>query len=333
MDEWDPQTGQEMVSLVTKFQQTKLEDPKMNVTDWLTDLSWQRAKLKRLKYDINDTFYMTHVMANLPMEYTETVSSMQIELRKNNLDLKEMRTRLKDKYSQMKMLNGWSEDEIALAAVFKPFDKKNNFTKKFKGMCRSCGKVGHKSPDCWEKEENKGKRPHNYKSGNSNGSNSGGIQNNHNGGRFSGKCHKCGKTGHKSFQCRSSGNDEQANNAGEIQEHVMMVEVASSIDWPATLEGMTHTLPLILHTCKYVKFTSDDDSEESYTCEYDTYKSEIDYISADGKDIPKCVEKTKEKYSDSSDTEDSPDETDDQDLSMDEDTSMEPYDGEWMSTS
>ena len=41
VDEWDPQTGQEMVSLVTKFQQTKLEDPKMNVTDWLTDLSWQ----------------------------------------------------------------------------------------------------------------------------------------------------------------------------------------------------------------------------------------------------------------------------------------------------
>ena len=38
--------------------------------------SWQRVKLKRLKYDINDTFYMTHVMANLPIEYTETVSSM-----------------------------------------------------------------------------------------------------------------------------------------------------------------------------------------------------------------------------------------------------------------
>ena len=82
VDEWDPQMGQEMVSLVTKFQQTKLEDPKMNVTDWLTDLSWQRAKLKRLKYTINDTFYMMHELANLPIQYTETVSSMQIELRK-----------------------------------------------------------------------------------------------------------------------------------------------------------------------------------------------------------------------------------------------------------
>ena len=132
-----------------------------------------------------------------------------------------MRTRLKEKYSQMKMLHGWSEDEIALAAVFKPFEKKNNFTKQFKGMCRSCGKVGHKAPDCWEKEEYKSKRPNSYNSGNSNGGNSGGnhnSNNNHNVGRFSGKCLKCGKMGHKSFQCRSSGNEEQANNARKIEE-------------------------------------------------------------------------------------------------------------------
>ena len=37
------------------------------------------------------------------------------------------------------------------------------FVKQFKGKCRNCGKQGHKSTDCWENENNKHKRPNNYK--------------------------------------------------------------------------------------------------------------------------------------------------------------------------
>ena len=44
----------------------------------------------------------------------------------------------------MKMRHGWSKEKIALAAEFKPFEKKYNFTKTFKGMCQSCGKVGQR---------------------------------------------------------------------------------------------------------------------------------------------------------------------------------------------
>ena len=38
------------------------------------------------------------------------------------------------------------------------------FTKKFKGDCKQCGKKGHKSSDCWEKDANKSRRPNNWKS-------------------------------------------------------------------------------------------------------------------------------------------------------------------------
>ena len=37
---------------------------------------------------------------------------------------------------------------------------------KFNGKCSNCGKVGHKVADCWEKEENKHKRPTGYKTAN-----------------------------------------------------------------------------------------------------------------------------------------------------------------------
>ena len=33
-----------------------------------------------------------------------------------------------------------------------------------KGKCSTCGKQGHKASDFWEKEENAGKRPKNWKS-------------------------------------------------------------------------------------------------------------------------------------------------------------------------
>jgi hypothetical protein len=37
---------------------------------------------------------------------------------------------------------------------------------KFKGECNNYGKIGHKKSDCWQLEENKNKRPKDYRRGN-----------------------------------------------------------------------------------------------------------------------------------------------------------------------
>jgi hypothetical protein len=37
---------------------------------------------------------------------------------------------------------------------------------KFKGECNNCGKIGHKKSECWQLEENKNKRPNDYRRGN-----------------------------------------------------------------------------------------------------------------------------------------------------------------------
>jgi hypothetical protein len=35
--------------------------------------------------------------------------------------------------------------------------------RKFQGKCRTCGIQGHTTKDCWTREENKSKRPPNWK--------------------------------------------------------------------------------------------------------------------------------------------------------------------------
>jgi hypothetical protein len=40
---------------------------------------------------------------------------------------------------------------------------KHKFKNQFRGLCRACGKIGHKVVDCWTNEISKHKRPNNYK--------------------------------------------------------------------------------------------------------------------------------------------------------------------------
>jgi hypothetical protein len=51
--------------------------------------------------------------------------------------------------------------EVILAAI-QPKGK-HKFKKQFKGECHICGAKGHKATDCWENDNNKTKRPNNYK--------------------------------------------------------------------------------------------------------------------------------------------------------------------------
>ena len=71
--------------------------------------------------------------------------------------------------------------------------------KQFKGRCWHCGKVGHKTEDCWSLDLNKGKRPPSWNqvSGQQNNDNN----KNQEGGKSKTKCHYCGKPGHIKHFC------------------------------------------------------------------------------------------------------------------------------------
>ena len=80
------------------FQQNKLEDVKVNVTEWITSLIRQRVKLQELNHAIDDEYFLIHILAGLPKEYASVVDQAKIDQRTSSLSLSELRKRLKEKY-------------------------------------------------------------------------------------------------------------------------------------------------------------------------------------------------------------------------------------------
>ena len=215
-EEFEPSTGDALVELLEEYNSCKLENVKLSVSEYLSEMELKRQRIKLLGQEIPDKMFMIQILASLPKEYILLTSQLKKEVAKGNVTVYELREELKSAYLALKKANGWSEEEIALSAKTKTGGR--SFPKQYKGQCRGCGKYGHKVADCWEKNKNKEDRPKNWKSGKYQKSEEQGRK-----GGFSGKCFKCGETGHKSFECRKP--SESANKAKEEskeQEHVML---------------------------------------------------------------------------------------------------------------
>ena len=142
--------GEDKIDLLEAFQANKLEDPKINVTEWIASLLQQRVKLSQLGHVIDDEYLKIHILASLPKEYDALVDQAKIDSRSGSLTMKELKTRLKEKFTVMKRQHGWTDDEVVMLAQTKQAKAAKKPKKRFKGKCRHCGKVGHKKAECRE---------------------------------------------------------------------------------------------------------------------------------------------------------------------------------------
>ena len=55
-EEFEPTEGEDQITLLETFQQNKLEDVKVNVTEWITSLIRQRVKLQELNHTYHTHF-------------------------------------------------------------------------------------------------------------------------------------------------------------------------------------------------------------------------------------------------------------------------------------
>ena len=78
-EEFEPMDGEDQITLLETFQQNKLEDVKVNVTEWITSLIRQRVKLQELNHAIDDECFITHILAGLPKEYASMVDQAKID--------------------------------------------------------------------------------------------------------------------------------------------------------------------------------------------------------------------------------------------------------------
>ena len=84
-------------------------------------------------YEKKDLEMISHILDKLPKEYSELVTMVEAM---PSLTLENLKAKIRVFFIR-KFKNEKSDGELALAA----------FGTKFKGLCRSCGKQGHKAAD------------------------------------------------------------------------------------------------------------------------------------------------------------------------------------------
>jgi hypothetical protein len=206
-----------MVKLDKQFRDSSLkkgEDPEV----WITQLEDISVRLEEMGLEISEKQFMIHVLNNLPPDYDLQVALLERRIgdEKDPLTVSEIRSELSLRFERLNthsnIENGEATDEMAF------------FSGQFKGKCRNCGKIGHKSFQC----KNRGNQ-----NGGSNGGNaSGSIY-----------CTYCRKPGHVKQNClklkrkdsrlnytnnNSSGNGNNSNRNRENFESQDMVFAATS---------------------------------------------------------------------------------------------------------
>ena len=214
---YSPNTVAEKIRLKKELQQLKLEHASDDPDVWLTKLELIRMKLIQFKAGVSDDDLMMHVLNNLPSDYNQLIVTMEYMMSKDELDMNNMREMLNLAFSRMNP--GGNVEEKALAA--------KHYTKQFKKNCRICGQQAHKAEDCWEKEENKHKRPANWKSRLPGKTTTPNTNNSNSTKKYEGECGYCHKKGHKESECRKK--IKEAANIAQQQndtDHVMIVDHA-----------------------------------------------------------------------------------------------------------
>ena len=156
--EYDLTQGNDKITLLSMFQPNQLEDIRTNITVWLTPLTIQINKLKKLNHVLDEEYEITHILASLPREYSSVVEQVKIDRRTDStmITMDEIKKWLKEHYLQLKREHGWSEDEMALNKTSSSNQSRNiktgNKERFFKERCNHCGKYGHKKADCWDQK-------------------------------------------------------------------------------------------------------------------------------------------------------------------------------------
>jgi hypothetical protein len=110
---------------------------------WVTKLEHYCVRIKGInpKAEISDEDLMAHIIAILPRQYSEFITSIENDLEQSTVkvSLDQLLTCMRNYYccKFYSVTAGKDSDEVALSA--------------FKGTCCSCGAYGHESADCKKK--------------------------------------------------------------------------------------------------------------------------------------------------------------------------------------
>ena len=237
-DIYQPATKTEQHELEQQFSRCELKDESENPDKWFSKMENLRIQLKQdHQVTIEDDKMKTQILFNTkPAMYSTIISILKRDMNKGTaVTLTDIKQEYRQVYSTSK-LTKTKGGEVALLATH---NKK--FPKQFKGDCRNCGKKGHKSSDCWEKDANKSKRPSTWN--NKKGKETSNMAKE---GKNTYHCDYCQKDGHTEDRCFKKKKDVKDKDGSKGETMMCFMETAFLV--AAKLEGKINDFTFVADT-------------------------------------------------------------------------------------
>jgi hypothetical protein len=137
---------------------------------------------------MSDRQFIQTILNALTIKYANLIEKVEDNFDDGDVfTIEDLKEKLAAKYTRMKV---WGKqertEELQEHAVYNNEGTPSYYTDGFSGLCRNCGKRGHKSANCRDNNNNNNM----HKNGNGPS-------------RFKGKCFNCGKIGHRKIDCRA----------------------------------------------------------------------------------------------------------------------------------
>jgi hypothetical protein len=137
---------------------------------------------------MSDRQFIQMILDELKEDYGNLIEKVEDKIDEGaTFGIEDLKEKLAAKYTRIKM---WSKqdnkNESHEHALYGTEGTPSYYTDGFSGLCRNCGKRGHKSVSCRDKYNGNGNKGGNFGPP-----------------RFKGKCYSCGKIGHRKMECRA----------------------------------------------------------------------------------------------------------------------------------
>ena len=100
-EKFEPQDGQSLIYLKQELTNNVLGDVEKDPDVWITSLCLQQEQLVDLNHVISEKDLILHILMNLPEEYNTTVESLEEKFAIDELDLKQLKLKIRGKYKRL----------------------------------------------------------------------------------------------------------------------------------------------------------------------------------------------------------------------------------------
>lgn len=167
---------EDLAEVLSEFSRCKLASKQEDPDKWFMEMDRLNNRLRTIgkEYTKKGFEMKAHYLGGLPEGYEDVLTKLSGKV--SEYDVYEIENEIRNKWKRDFKKSAEEPEKEKNHALNVEKKKKGGFNKKFKGLCRNCGKQGHKSAECKSDKKT--------------------------------TCFNCGKEGHYARDCPDKANDK-----------------------------------------------------------------------------------------------------------------------------